>query len=166
MLGRKATLELRGHRVTGGRLRVLCGELKPDQFGDIRLYIDSRCTVIGGGGVVSAAEAHGVTANELAISDVTIESSGQEGLYTRKKARVENVTVTGSRGDGMRLGGRAIVQDSTVTDNGENGVSGERKLQVFRSTVVGNGMGPSCTYPLGLRRHQVGDPSSRRRHDL
>jgi hypothetical protein len=165
LLGRKATLELRGHRVTGGRLTVLCGELRPDRFGDIRLYLDSRWTVVGGGGVVSAAEAHGVTANEIAISDVTIENSGQEGIHTRKKARVENVTVTGSSGDGMRLGGRAIVQGSTVTDNGENGVSSERKLQVFGSTIVGNGMGPSCTNPWGCR-HQIGDPSSRRRNDL
>jgi hypothetical protein len=107
LLGRKATLELRGHRVTGGRLTVLCGELRPDRFGDIRLYMDSRCTVVGGGGVVSAAEAHGVTANEIAISDVTIENSGQEGIHTRKKARVENVTVTGSNGDAWGAGDRA-----------------------------------------------------------
>lgn len=147
LVSRNATLELRGHRVTGGLLTVACAELRPDRFGVIRLQDSSRCTVVGGGGVVSGAEAHGVFATELTISDVTIENSGQEGIYTRKKARVTNVIVTGSGGHGMRLDGPSIVRGSTVTNSGENGIVCLRKLRIYDSSVTGSGTSAACEYP-------------------
>lgn len=148
MLGRKATLELRGFTITGGRFTVLCGELRPDRFGDIRLYIDSRCTVIGGGGTVRNAEAHGITANALTVSSLTVVNAGEEGIHTRQKGLVTDVTVTGSGGQGIRIDRAARVHNSTVTGSGEEGIVSQRKIRISNSTVVDNGTSlTECDFP-------------------
>lgn len=148
MVSRRATFELRGFRVTGGLFGVLCGEHRPNRFGDIRLYIDGKCTVIGGGGAVSSSDAHGVTADQLTVSDLTIENAGQMGIYSHKKARVENVTVTGSGSSGMRIDGPAFVSSSSVSGSAENGITSGRTLRISDSTVIDNGLGPDCPYPF------------------
>jgi hypothetical protein len=147
MLSRSSRLELRGFRLTGGRLTVFCAEWHPNRQGVPRLHSD-RCTVDGGGGVISTAEAHGISGEKLTVSNVTVENAGQEGIYATKKARLADVVVTGSAGIGVRIDGPALVTGSTVTGSGENGVTSGRKLRIKDSTVVGNGLDTdACSAP-------------------
>ncbi len=147
MVSRQATFELRGFRLTGGLLTVLCGEMRNDRFGEPQLHIDHRCTVSGGGGTIAGAEAHGISGYDLNVSDLTVENAGQEGIYSVRNAHISNVTVTGSGGIGMRIDRTATVVDSHVSGSGEIGVAGLHVLKISGSTVVGNGTGPNCPYP-------------------
>jgi hypothetical protein len=148
MVSRRATFELRGFRVTGGLFGVLCGEMRPDRFGVTRLYIDSHCQVIGGGGTVASSEAHGITRNDLTIADVTVENVGQEGIYAGRKGKITNVTITGSGATGVRIDGAAKIADTHISGSGEDGIDAFRTLRLSDSIVLGNGVGPNCPYPF------------------
>lgn len=89
----------------------------------LRLYVNGKCRLAGGGGTVSAVEAHGVVGAAPIISDLTIESVGQEGVYGRRRAWLTNVTIGGSGTQGIRVDGPVRIEDSHVTGSAEFGVT-------------------------------------------
>jgi hypothetical protein len=146
MVSRSATLDLRGFTITGGRFNVLCGELRPDRFGVDRLHIDGKCKVVGGAGTVIGAEAHGVTANTMTVTNLSILGAGQEGISARRNATLSDVVIDGSTDTGARIDHVAKITASSITGSGESGISA-RKVILIDSTVTGSGLGPECDPP-------------------
>jgi hypothetical protein len=148
LLNRQATLELRGFTLKGGIVAVECGEMRPREDLPPALYNSGKCTVIGGGGRVTGADAHGIAGDAPIVSDLTIDGCGQGGVYARYDVRLTGVTVSGSGTFGLRIDRNAFVTGSSITGSAENGIVA-RRLRLIDSTVTGNGIGPSCgPYPL------------------
>ena len=147
MLSKSATLELRGFTITGGLFGIVCGEMRPRQDLPPALYSSGKCTVVGGGGRVTGAGAHGILGDKPTVSDVTIDGCDEEGIFASLGSRVSNATVTGNGGAGMRIDGQAYVLGSTITGNGEDGIRTKR-LRMKLSSAIGNVVGAVCgPYP-------------------
>jgi len=144
LLSQAATLELRGFRVTGGIMNVICGEMRT-KAGVTNLYSVQHCAVVGGGGTLSAAEAHGISGDRLTVSDLTIENAGQEGLFANRKGRITDVVITGSGGSGMWALGSMFIVGTTISGSGAQGIFATSSLRIVSSTVLGNGVGGSCS---------------------
>lgn len=124
VISKKGTLELRGHTITASMLGVFCAK---------------SCTVLGGGGTVTAASVHAVVAGkDLTIRDTTISSSGEVALFVNGVLSATGCMLTGNH-YGTWFGKKVKLVDSTVTGTAEFAVTGNA-LTVVDSTLFGNGI--------------------------
>lgn len=159
MLSRGSRLDLGGFTITGALFGIVCGELGDDGMG---LFLVGKCRVVGAGGTILNSEAHGILANGITVTNLTILDVGQEGLAAYGPAKLTNVTITNSGTEGARLIKGAKVVASSITGSGESGILSERRVTLVDSTVTGNSLnGAECPYP-----HSCADLFTERRPSL
>ena len=117
---RHGELELDGHTITGGSVRVACP--------------DGGCRVTGPGVLTGGGSGIGIDSNgSIFATDVTAQNNAV-GLYG-VRMRLQNVTATANTSHGINAFGGVKGSDVTVTDNGDTGLSLD-----FRGNVVITGL--------------------------
>ena len=154
----KSNLELRGFTLTGGEHGVVtswpCG---PSPLPDCA----RNRNAVRGPGTITGTGHFGITAWNLAVSDLTV-SGYLYDVFAPRMLKATALVVRDARLNGVTALA-AKLTDCSATGNARRGVD-VGALLAKRGSIVGNGVGPGC--PGSTVADACGDVRSRRRPRL